>query len=274
MGGGTGTLFACAVPIGNLGDASPRLREVLAAVDAIACEDTRTTGRLLGLLGVDPRPRLLAHHGHNERASSDGIVALLCAGRDVALVSDAGTPSVSDPGAQLVRAAHEAGVRVVGVAGPSAVATAVAVAGATGDGFRFVGFLPRGSESLDALLERHAGEVVVGFESPRRMRATLERIEARQPERIVTCCRELTKLHEQVVRGTPGVVRAALDPDVRGECVLVLDAMLDEGGDAGSAEPLALARELVEAGLRTKDAARIAVRHLGGSTREVYERLH
>ena len=141
-------MFVCAVPIGNLEDASPRLRRVLGEVDAIACEDTRTTGRLLELLKVSPRPRLLAHHDHNERASAAGVVALLLEGRDVALVSDAGTPSVSDPGTELVQAAHDAGVTVAVVAGPSAVAAAVSVAGVRGEGYRFVGFLPRSEGDL------------------------------------------------------------------------------------------------------------------------------
>lgn len=273
MPGGAGTLHVCAVPIGNLADASPRLREVLGGVDVIACEDTRSTARLLELLGVRGRPRLLAHHGHNERASSDGILALLLDGQDVALVSDAGTPSVSDPGAPLVRAAHEAGVRVVGVAGPSAVATAVSVAGAVGDGFRFVGFLPRGGAALEALLEATQSDVVVAFESPRRVRASLERLAACQPGRAVTACRELTKLHEQVVRGTAREVLEALDEAVRGELVLVLDA-LPAGTERHDRDALALARDLVAAGLRSKDASRIAARHLGGSSRALYEALH
>lgn len=267
-----GTLHVCAVPIGNLKDASPRLVEVLGRVDAIACEDTRTTGRLLDLLGVRPAPRLLAHHDHNERASAAGVVELLLAGRDVALVSDAGTPSVSDPGVELVRAAIAAGIDVVAVAGPSAVAAAVSIAGARGSGFRFVGFLPRGEGAIEELLVRHASDVLVAFESPNRLAATLGVLARVQPERTLAACRELTKLHEQVARGTAAQLLETFASGVRGELVLVLDAVA-QAPDAGAARALALARDLVDAGVRSKDATRIAARHIGGRARELYDLL-
>ncbi len=268
----TGTLHVCAVPIGNAADSSARLREVLASVDAIACEDTRTTGRLLEQLGIEPRPRLLAHHDHNERASAAGVVELLQGGHDIALVSDAGTPAVSDPGCELVRSAHEAGVPVRAVAGPSAAAAAVSVAGMQPGGFRFVGFLPRREAELVELLQAGAGEVVVGFESPKRARATLEVVARVQGERMVAACRELTKLHEQVVRGSAEQVLDALDDEVRGELVLVFDAMTVARDDA-PVGAVALARDLVEAGVRGKDAARIASSHAGGRTRAIYDAL-
>jgi 16S rRNA (cytidine1402-2'-O)-methyltransferase len=268
-----GVLYVCAVPIGNGGDASPRLRTVLGQVGAVACEDTRTTGRLLEMLEIVPRPRLLAHHDHNEEASAAGIVALLQGGVDVALVSDAGTPAVSDPGAILVRAAHAAGIAVVAVPGPSSVATAVAVSGAIGDGFRFCGFLPRSAGALQQVLEQGVGEVLVALESPRRLRASLEVLERVQPERIGVVCRELTKVHEQVVRGTAGELLEALDEDVRGEVVLVLDVLAGAGAVGDAAGALALARDLVGAGLRQREAARIATRHMSGDARTVYDAL-
>jgi len=267
-----GRLYVCAVPIGNLEDASPRVRRVLGAVDAIACEDTRMTRRLLGLLGVDPVPRLLAHHEHNERAGADGIVALLLAGADIALVSDAGTPVVSDPGSALVEAAHAAGIEVVAVAGPSAVSAAVSVAGFTGTGYRFVGFLPRSSAKVAELARRHAGEILVAFESPSRAAASLAAIAGEQPERRVAICRELTKMHEQVVRGTAGDVaeRFATEP-VRGEVVFVLDAMVDAPDEGVDMAHVDFVRALEAEGVRKKTATRLVAEHLGGSARALYD---
>lgn len=266
-----GTLYACAVPIGNVADASARLCEVLAQVDAIACEDTRVTGQLLGRLGIEPRPRLLAHHDHNEQASAAGIVALLETGQNIALVSDAGTPSVSDPGCALVHAAHVAGIRVSAVAGPSAVAAAVSVAGARSDGYRFGGFLPRAPAELASLLRSVAHEVFVAFESPRRVRATLEVAAIEQPERIVTVCRELTKLHEQIVRGTAGELLDLLDEEVRGEAVLVFDALPVVSSNELDPRSLELVQAFEAEGVRRKVAARIVAGVLGGSARELYD---
>ncbi|MCW2925232.1 MAG: hypothetical protein JWM98_2636 [Thermoleophilia bacterium] len=269
-GGGPGRLHVCAVPIGNLDDASPRLRAVLGAVDVIACEDTRTTRRLLDLLGVAPVPRLLAHHGHNEAASATGVVALLVEGLDVALVSDAGSPAVSDPGVELVAAAHAAGVEVVAVPGPSAVAAALGVAGIGGSGYRFVGFLPRAAGELDELLERHAGDVVVAFESPHRLHRSLVAIASLQPERVVAACRELTKRHEQVARGTAAEVSARLPDPVKGELVLVLAPLPVAAIDADP-RAVGLVLDLASEGLRVKAAAQVVARHLGGSARELFD---
>ncbi|MCW2927351.1 MAG: hypothetical protein JWM86_1319 [Thermoleophilia bacterium] len=272
--GGTGTLFVCAVPIGNLEDASPRLRRVLGEVDVVACEDTRTTRRLLDLLGVDPVPRLLAYHEHNERASAAGIVALLEQGQDVALVSDAGTPSVSDPGAELVQAAHAAGTRVESVAGPSAVAAAVGAAGARGDGYRFVGFLPRVEGELRTVIVRHATDVLVAFESPHRLGRTLALIAQEQPERAVTVCRELTKRHEEVARGVAADLADRFAEDVKGEVVLVLDALAPSRAAGLDPRAVGLVEAMATAGVRRKDATRIVAEHLGGSARELYDATH
>lgn len=270
----TGTLYACAVPIGNLEDASPRLRRVLGEVGAIACEDTRTTGRLLDLLGIDPRPRLLAHHDHNARASADGVVALLERGLDVALVSDAGTPAVSDPGVELVAAAHAAGIEVVAVPGPSAVAAALSVAGLGGSGHRFVGFLPRAEAALADQLARHAGDVVVAFESPNRLRRSLEVVAQEQPQRVVVACRELSKRHEEVVRGDAVALLEHFAGDVKGELVLVFAAVAASGQPAGDPRSVELVRAMVGEGVRLKVATRIVATHLGGSSRELYAAIH
>lgn len=273
MADAQGTLYVCAVPIGNLADASPRLRDVLGSVDAIACEDTRTTHRLLGLLGIETKARLLAHHEHNEHRGAGGIVALLEAGQDVALVSDAGTPAVSDPGVPLVAAVHDAGIDVVAVPGPSAVAAAVSIAGFGGDGYRFVGFLPRAAGELDALFARCAGDLLVAFESPRRITATMKQLAQLQPAREVAVCRELTKRHEEVVRGAADVVaeRFADAGDVKGEIVVVLAPL--EAVDVApgiDADAMELVETLVAEGVRTKRACAIVAQLRGGSARELF----
>lgn len=264
----------CAVPIGNLEDASPRLRRVLREVDAIACEDTRMTRRLLDLLEIAPVPRLLAHHGHNEAASAAGVVALLEEGLDVALVSDAGTPAVSDPGMELVAAAHRAGIAVVAVPGPSAVAAAVGIAGIGGAGYRFVGFLPRTGSALESLVQRYAEDVIVAFDSPHRLARSLEVIAAVDPERDVAVCREITKRHEEVVRGTASQVAGRMEGGAKGEVVLVLGNVAPRQRPSNDPASLALAQDLVREGVRTKVAARIVASHLGGSARELFDALN
>lgn len=267
-----GTLFVCAVPIGNLEDASPRLKRVLGSVGAIACEDTRTTGRLLDLLKVDPKPRLLAHHEHNERASSEGVLALLQDGTDIAIVSDAGTPGVRDPGVALVDRALGAGIRVEAVAGPSAVTAALSIAGVDSDGFRFIGFWPRKSSELAALASGGARELLVGFESPNRVVATLRGVAELQPSRYVVVTRELTKQHEEVLRGTAAAIADVLDAraSVKGELVLLLAPMVVPERPADP-RALELVQVLVGHDLRVKDATRIAAEYLGGSARELYD---
>ena len=267
-----GTLFVCAVPIGNLEDASPRLRRVLGSVGAIACEDTRTTGRLLDLLAVDPKPRLLAHHEHNERASSEGVLALLQDGADVAIVSDAGTPGVRDPGVALVDRALGAGIRVEAVAGPSAVTAALSIAGVDADGFRFVGFYPRKASELATLVGGGARELLVGFESPNRVVATLRAVADVQPSRYVVVTRELTKQHEEVLRGTAAAIADVLDArtSVKGEMVLLLAPMVVPERVADP-RALELVEVLVGHDVRLKDATRIAAEYLGGSPRELYD---
>lgn len=269
-----GTLFVCAVPIGNLADATPRLREVLGRVDVIACEDTRTTRRLLDLIDVTTDARMLAHHEHNERAGAAGIVPLLESGNDVALVSDAGTPAVSDPGVALVDAAHAAGIEVVAVPGASSVAAAVSIAGFEGSGFHFVGFLPRKAGELTALLHATAGELVVALESPNRVRASLDIVAGVHPERRVAVCRELTKRHEEVVRGAAAVVREQLGDTVKGEIVVVLEPLgsaADRARSGVSEADVQLVQAMVEEGVRAKRACSIVADAHGVASRELYD---
>jgi 16S rRNA (cytidine1402-2'-O)-methyltransferase len=196
-------LILAGTPIGNLGDASSRLVDTLRAADLIACEDTRTTAKLLGLLEVTERPKLIALHEHNEHEAADEV-ARLAAEQTVVLVSDAGMPAISDPGFRVVRACAEAGVTVTSVPGPSAVITALAVAGLPTDRFCFEGFVPRKQTDRAKLIEQLADEprTTVLYESPHRLATTLDDFAAAWPERQVVVCRELTKLHEEVRRGT------------------------------------------------------------------------
>lgn len=273
-------LYICATPIGNLDDVTLRVLHVLRSADVILCEDTRHTGGLLRRHEVTPHS-LLSFHEHNEEARLERVLALLAEGKDVALVSDAGLPGLSDPGFTLVRAAAEAGFDLTVLPGASAVPTALVASGLPTDRFVFVGFIPRGKAKVVGFLEEagRAGGSVVAFESPHRLRATLEAVGARWPDRLVAVCRELTKVHEQVLRGTSGQVLDALDLPVRGEVVLVL-APSEAAGGASAASRGAPPREpehvqealaaLLARGFRTKEAADLVAGLTGLDRRTVY----
>lgn len=216
-------MFLVATPIGNLDDITPRALQTLREAAVVAAEDTRHSRRLLDHFGI--RATLVSLHDHNERHRAPALIARLDAGESVAVVTDAGSPAIADPGFPLVRAALEAGHRVESVPGPSAVIAALQVSGLPTDAFTFLGFLPPRSAARRRVLEEHVErrETLVTFESPHRILACLEDIEAVWGERPVVLARELTKLHEQVLRGTAREVRESLRPDQRrGEMVLVL----------------------------------------------------
>ncbi|MGH7592736.1 MAG: 16S rRNA (cytidine(1402)-2'-O)-methyltransferase, partial [Gemmatimonadales bacterium] len=198
-----GTLYIVATPLGNLGDLSPRAAEILRTVHTVAAEDTRRT---LGLLSaIDAHPRLVSYHAHSTSHRAHALLGLLAEGRDVALVTDAGTPAISDPGAEIVAAARALGIRVTPIPGPSAVATALSAAGLGGDRYLFLGFVPRKGEPRRRLLERAAGErwTVVFFEAPGRLGELLDDLMALcGDERQVVVARELTKMHEEIRSGT------------------------------------------------------------------------
>ncbi|MDA8296390.1 MAG: 16S rRNA (cytidine(1402)-2'-O)-methyltransferase [Actinomycetota bacterium] len=257
---GAGRLVVVATPIGNLGDLSPRARATLGEADVVACEDTRHTGVLLQASGVRAH-RLVSLHEHNEAARVDELLAVLTGGGTVALVSDAGTPLVSDPGARLVAAAAAADVVVQAVPGPSALLAALVVSGFDTRRFRFEGFLARKGTERRAALERlaRAEEPTVCYESPQRLTATLSELAARcGGDRRVAVARELTKRFEETWRGTLAEAeRWSGDHAARGEYVLVLDAAPPAlAGAERSPEDLRdLAGRLIAAGLRRKDAA-------------------
>ncbi len=224
-----GTLYLVATPIGNLEDITRRALRVLGEVDVIAAEDTRHTRRLLEHYGISGR--LTPLFEHNERARSAGLVERMRGGESVALVTDAGSPGIADPGFPLVRAAVAAGLRVESVPGPSAAIAALQSSGLPTDAFTFVGFLPpKGAarrRRLEELSERP--ETLIAFESPHRIEACLADLEAVWGGRPVALARELTKTFEEVLRGTAAEVRAALTPEKRrGEMVLVLGGKIRE----------------------------------------------
>ena len=264
-------LILAATPIGNLGDASRRLIEALGTVEVVAAEDTRSTQRLLAALGIENRPRLIALHDHNERQRAPEIVRL-ARDVDVLVLSDAGMPTVSDPGYGLVAAAVEAGVPVTVLPGPSGVLTALAVSGLPTDRFTFEGFVPRKPGERRAALHAlaHEPRTMVFFEAPTRLPATLADMAAAFGEhRPAAVARELTKLHEEIARGTLAELAAWADRGVRGECVIVV------GGTPAREVPLADAvahvLDLVRSGTRLKDAAAEVASHTGHSSRELYQ---
>jgi 16S rRNA (cytidine1402-2'-O)-methyltransferase len=273
VAGGAGRLDVIATPIGNIGDLSPRALASLTAADLVLAEDTRRTGTLLAACGIS-RP-LLSLHDHNESRRVAPLVARLRQGEVLAMVSDAGTPLLSDPGFALVRAAVAAGIEVRSIAGPSAITAALAVAGLPTERFVFEGFLPPRRSERQALLARLAQEprTLVLFEAPHRIASTLQQLAAAfGGGRAAVIARELTKVHERVYRGTLAelVQHAAQDPDLaRGEITLVV-----AGAPAAAAGDLALlarALPLLLKSLPPARAAAIAAQLSGVPRQRVYE---
>lgn len=256
-----GTLFVVATPLGNLGDLSPRAAETLRTVDTVAAEDTRRTQGLLA--SIDAHPRLLSYHAHSTERRAEALLALLADGRDVALVTDAGTPAISDPGVELVRLAREAGYRVVPIPGPSAVATALSAGGLPGDRYLFLGFVPRKGKERRQLLERAALEewTVVFFEAPPRVAELLRDLAGLcGGDRIAVVARELTKLHEELRSGTlDELAQHYADTAPRGEVTLVLagrGAQPEQPVEVDEAEVRACVEEWLTAGESRKDIVR------------------
>src|SRR5688572_14342025 len=252
-------LAVCATPIGNLEDVTLRVLRELEAADVVLCEDTRHTKGLLDRHGISAR--LLSYHRHNEAQRTAELLPRLLAGERVALVSDAGLPGVNDPGARLIEAALGAGVAVTVLPGPSAVETALVASGLVGERFQFLGYLPRGEKALVALWEELAAwpYPVVAFESPQRLPLALRTLAEVAPERPVAVCRELTKLHEEVVRGTSAELAARYAEAPKGEITLVLGAW-SASDPVEERDALQAVVELVEAGVPRRQAADVVAR--------------
>jgi 16S rRNA (cytidine1402-2'-O)-methyltransferase len=261
----------CPTPIGNLQDVTPRVLATVARADVVACEDTRRTGLFLKRHGLSAA--LVSLHEHNERARAQELVARMREGALVALVSDAGTPLVADPGFALVQACLQAGLDVEVLPGPSAVITALVASGLPAERWCFAGFLPRKRAALAVLLTR-ASETLVAFESPRRLPSTLRLLAEYDPERPAAVCRELTKLHEEVRRGSAAELAAhygARGAPLRGEVALVLGAAAPER--ARRSEAMQALAELVRGGARARAAAAAVAKLTGLAANDLYEEL-
>jgi 16S rRNA (cytidine1402-2'-O)-methyltransferase len=266
-----GTLFLVATPIGNLGDMTERALVTLRAVTHVAAEDTRRTRGLLSHFGITGKELTTLDANASERAVAR-VVGLLKDGHGVAFVTDAGTPGVSDPGRALVNAAVAAGVPITSLPGASAVTTAVALSGLVGGPFCFFGFLPRQGSGRKEQLDRVARETfpVVLFEAPHRIAETLKDLAAASPEREAVVCRELSKLHEEALRGTLREL-AALEREWLGEIVVVLgEAPARPPAGSSDVEILARARALVESGASVRAVADHLAEITGRARREVY----
>lgn len=253
-----GRLLVVATPIGNLDDLSPRAAAALRDADIVACEDTRRTATLLRHAGSSVR--MVAVHEHNEAARAEDLVGRMREGATVALVSDAGMPVISDPGARVIAAALAAGLVVSVIPGPSAAEAALVASGLPAEPFAFVGFFPRKAGERAALFVRYAGwpGSLVGFESPRRLGALLAALAEVDAERPVAVCRELTKLHEEVVRGTAAELAERYVEAPYGEVTVVIGpaaAPADDDDRLGAG-----VRTLLEAGLSPGRAADVAAR--------------
>ena len=268
-----GTLYLVPTPIGNLGDISRRQAETLEQVDFIAAEDTRVTMKLLNHLGL--RKPLMSYYRHNTDPAGEQVLQRLLSGESCALCTDAGTPAISDPGEDLVALCAQNGVEVVSIPGPCALITALSVSGLPTGRFTFEGFLPMNKKNRRAQLDSLRGEerTMIFYEAPHKLRSTLDDLmEVFGPDRPIALCRELTKLHEEVLRTTlSGAAEHYREAEPRGEFVLVLaGAAPAEGGEATLNDGLALVSRLREGGLSLKDAARQAARELGLSRNELY----
>lgn len=272
----TGILYICATPIGNLEDITLRARRILQEVDLIAAEDTRHTRKLLSF--YDIHTSLTSYHEHNKWEKGPKLISELCAGKNIALVSDAGTPGISDPGQDLVELAVEAGIAVVPIPGASAVVSALVISGLPTDRFCFEGFLPRTKKERHAVIQQWVAEqrTIVFYESPYRLVKTLEELSALFGERNIAVTRELTKTHEQAVRGKLlEVLQYFKVNSPKGEIVVIIrgNNEIKEAPLPGPTDICECVNKLVLQGHNKKDAIKEAARLLGVSKREVYDTI-
>jgi 16S rRNA (cytidine1402-2'-O)-methyltransferase len=267
----SGRLVVCPTPIGNLQDVTLRVLSALREADVVACEDTRRTRVLLDRYGV--KARLVSYHEHNEKGRAAELVRRMREGAVVALVSDAGMPLISDPGFLLVRGCVAAGLPVEVLPGPSAAITALVASGLPADEWHFHGFLPRKKGDLRRVLTEPGG-TLVAFESPRRVAAALALLAELDPDREVAVCRELTKAHEEVVRGSAAELAARYqDAPPKGEVVLVLGPPSESRDSPELPAGLDALRRLVDAGAHPRKAAAVVAELTGGSANRLYGAL-
>ncbi|MEX0620656.1 MAG: 16S rRNA (cytidine(1402)-2'-O)-methyltransferase [Solirubrobacterales bacterium] len=266
-----GCLTVCPTPIGNMDDVSKRVREALVGADYIACEDTRRTGRLLELMEISPRPRLVSNHEGNEASRATELVKRIERGDRIALVSDAGMPAISDPGYRLIRACIDRGLEIVVLPGPSVVPVALVASGLPSNRWRFEGFLPKRAGEMERVL--NSVETVVAFESPRRISKTLAALAAIAPEREAAVCREMTKLHEEVSRGTLSELALRYKGEVKGEIVLVIGPAESAGHGQDTAFAVEALKRLVQSGARPRAAATVVATLTGTRANDLYKAL-
>jgi 16S rRNA (cytidine1402-2'-O)-methyltransferase len=269
----SGQLVVVATPIGNLGDISRRALELLASADVVYCEDTRHSSTLFSAHAIAVNRRLRALHEHNEASLCAEVVERVRDGQLVVLICDAGTPGISDPGSRVVAAVADAGLVVSTAPGPAAVIAALTISGLASDRFVMDGFVPRKAGERDALYEKWAREerTIVFYESPQRLAATLGELAKRFPDRSVAVAREITKLHEEVIRGTLEQVAAIIaERDVLGEIVVVLSGAPEAPAIGEETVRAALAEQLAS-GASVRDAVSFVADSLGVAHRGVYQ---
>ncbi|HEU4736784.1 MAG TPA: 16S rRNA (cytidine(1402)-2'-O)-methyltransferase [Solirubrobacterales bacterium] len=266
-----GELIVCPTPIGNLDDITVRVRDALVAADWIACEDTRRTGSLLDKLGIRPAPPLISNHEGNEGPRATELAQRIERGDIVALVSDAGMPAVSDPGYKLIRRCIERDLDITVLPGPSVVPVALVASGLPTDRWRFEGFLPKRSGEMERVLR--SAETVIAFESPRRIGESLAALAAIAADRPAAVCRELTKMHEEVARGSLAELARRFRGDVKGEIVLVIAPAAAEEHDRDVGFAVDALRHLVQSGARPRAAASVVAALTGTRANDLYKAL-
>jgi 16S rRNA (cytidine1402-2'-O)-methyltransferase len=266
----SGRLTVAPTPIGNLADVTPRMRHALEEADLLACEDTRRAGMLLERLEIEP-PRLVSNHEGNEEDRAERLAQAIERGARVTLISDAGTPVLSDPGYRLIAACIARGLEIEVLPGPTAITTALVASGLPVDRWRFEGFLPRRAGELERVLQ--STETVVAFESPRRLPDSLRALAALAPDRPAAVCRELTKLHEEVARGSLGELARRFRENVKGEIVVVLAPSQRRSSAPDLAFAVDALRRLVQAGARPRAAAGVVATLTGTRPNDLYREL-
>ena len=270
----SGKLYIVSTPIGNLEDITLRALRILKEVDFIACEDTRTTGKLLSRYAI-AKP-LVSYHEHNELEKSKELVSFLMEGKNIALVSDAGTPGVSDPGYRLVKLASENGVEVLSIPGPSSAISALSVSGLPTSGFAFFGFPPRTKKHLTDFLLRIKSypETLIFFESPKRVVKTLRVIADVLGDRGISLSREMTKLYEETIRGSVSEVLGEIEKrgEVKGEVTIIVEGASPESEEADTEAVDTMLQSYKKKGLSLKDAVKIVSGETGYSKSKTYKR--